>query len=407
MKRIGGLFLLIVLASISGVAQESGGQSSHPPVPEDHFSTRDQTLINIVKSVDAAWFARDFDGAIRFCDQGINLAPKEPGFWANKTSALMQRAGAKYYQGRTSSEAEVKGELIEAAREDIRAALITSSKTLDLVKALPTPSEPILLDVYQFQQVLALRLRAQALYLVTTLVDESYASLALSAIEDYVAAEADEQEKLIAQLHAGEMLLRTRKFREAFIAYQKILLNDSNNADANLGAAVSLIDLGFAANEKASLEQGLDYLSRFVDRAPAKHPIRGSAEQALHYLKQAKSPLTYPRPAGTVAGSRVPSENSVATTSPIVGGVLNGKALGLPKPPYPSIARFARAQGSVPVRVVIDVEGNVIQAQAESGHPLLQAVAVAAAREAKFSPTLLSGRAVQVMGIIVYNFVAQ
>jgi len=87
--------------------------------------------------------------------------------------------------------------------------------------------------------------------------------------------------------------------------------------------------------------------------------------------------------------------------------VVNGKALNLPKPPYPAIARFARAQGSIPVRVLIDEDGNVIEAQAESGHPLLQGAAVTAARAAKFSPTLLSGHPVRVMGIIIFNFVAQ
>ena len=59
------------------------------------------------------------------------------------------------------------------------------------------------------------------------------------------------------------------------------------------------------------------------------------------------------------------------------------------------------------VQVVIDENGNVISARAVSGHPLLQAVAVGAARQAKFSPTKLSGQPVKVTGIITYNFVAQ
>jgi hypothetical protein len=37
----------------------------------------------------------------------------------------------------------------------------------------------------------------------------------------------------------------------------------------------------------------------------------------------------------------------------------------------------------------------------------LQAVAVAAARQARFSPTKLSGQPVKVTGVIQYNFVAQ
>jgi protein TonB len=93
--------------------------------------------------------------------------------------------------------------------------------------------------------------------------------------------------------------------------------------------------------------------------------------------------------------------------APISGGVLNGKAISLPKPAYPAIARQAHASGTVVVQVTIDENGNVISAHAVSGHPLLQAVAVSAARGARFSPTKLSGQPVKVTGVITYNFVAQ
>ncbi len=93
--------------------------------------------------------------------------------------------------------------------------------------------------------------------------------------------------------------------------------------------------------------------------------------------------------------------------APISGGVLNGRAISLPKPAYPPIARQAHASGTVVVQVVIDENGGVISAHAVSGHPLLQAVAVAAARAARFSPTKLSGQPVKVTGVITYNFVAQ
>jgi outer membrane biosynthesis protein TonB len=56
---------------------------------------------------------------------------------------------------------------------------------------------------------------------------------------------------------------------------------------------------------------------------------------------------------------------------------------------------------------MIDEGGNIIWAQAVSGHPLLQAAAVSAAREAKFTPTRLEGKPVQVRGSLVYNFVKQ
>ncbi len=88
----------------------------------------------------------------------------------------------------------------------------------------------------------------------------------------------------------------------------------------------------------------------------------------------------------------------------ISGGVLNGKATNLVKPPYPPAAKAVRASGAVTVQITIDENGDVISAVAVSGHPLLRASAVQAARSSKFPPTLLGGKAVKVTGVVVYNF---
>jgi TonB family protein len=91
----------------------------------------------------------------------------------------------------------------------------------------------------------------------------------------------------------------------------------------------------------------------------------------------------------------------------IEGGVLNGKAASLPAPEYPAIARAAQASGAVQVRILIDENGNVVEANAISGHPLLRAAAQAAAKEARFTRTRLNGEPVAVSGVLVFNFVAQ
>jgi len=89
----------------------------------------------------------------------------------------------------------------------------------------------------------------------------------------------------------------------------------------------------------------------------------------------------------------------------VSGGVLNGKATSLPKPAYPPAARAVHAAGACSVQVVISETGGVVSASAVSCHPLLKAAAASAARGAHFSPTLLSGQAVKVSGVITYNFV--
>lgn len=104
--------------------------------------------------------------------------------------------------------------------------------------------------------------------------------------------------------------------------------------------------------------------------------------------------------------NRIAAEiDGVKAPRTISGGVVNGKALKLPKPEYPPAAHAVRASGAVSIQVLVDTNGEVFSAQAVYGHPLLQAASTVAACGAKFSPTTLEGSPVKVSGIITYNFV--
>jgi TonB family protein len=111
--------------------------------------------------------------------------------------------------------------------------------------------------------------------------------------------------------------------------------------------------------------------------------------------------------AGTYNSAKQTDGSEGNKSPPVSGGVLNGKAISLPKPVYPPLARAAHASGTVVVQVTLDEDGRVISAHAVSGHPLLQAAAVKAAFLARFSPAMLSGRPIKVTGVITYNFVAE
>lgn len=88
-------------------------------------------------------------------------------------------------------------------------------------------------------------------------------------------------------------------------------------------------------------------------------------------------------------------------------GILQGRAISLPKPPYPKAAKVAHASGLIYVLILLDESGRVIRAKSLCGHPLLTEAAEASAWRAKFSPTRVSGKEVKVSTIVVYNFVSQ
>lgn len=87
--------------------------------------------------------------------------------------------------------------------------------------------------------------------------------------------------------------------------------------------------------------------------------------------------------------------------------VLISHAVSLPQPAYPPIAKQIRIQGAVTVQILVDEQGKVVSAQVMSGHPTLIGAAREAALRARFTPTMLSGQAVKVQGVITYNFVLQ
>lgn len=143
---------------------------------------------------------------------------------------------------------------------------------------------------------------------------------------------------------------------------------------------------------------------------------RGASTQTVDLASQPVKEMRLDRivklgSADSITGTRVGDPDLPPPPPPsplpktISGGVLNGKAISLPKPEYPPAAMAVRASGAVSVQVLIDENGYVISANAVSGHPLLRAAAESAARGAQFAPTLLEGNPVKVSGVITYNFV--
>ena len=178
--------------------------------------------------------------------------------------------------------------------------------------------------------------------------------------------------------------------------------NNSNTADGNINVNPSQVFTSNSNQENRistnSSEKPTPKPSTTVENSPkptASVPPKPSIEDGT------PTPTRMLPPKPTVEDTPLPVPKVVS------GGVVNGKAVNLVKPPYPPAARAVHASGAVNVQVLIDENGNVISASAVSGHPLLKQAAEQAARASKFAPMQLSGQRVKVTGVIVYNFIAQ
>ena len=68
------------------------------------------------------------------------------------------------------------------------------------------------------------------------------------------------------------------------------------------------------------------------------------------------------------------------------------------------MAKQTRTSGDVVVEVIVSETGDVMSARAVSGNPLLRDAAVKAAAGWRFTPTLLGGKPVKVIGTITFAF---
>jgi TonB family protein len=86
-------------------------------------------------------------------------------------------------------------------------------------------------------------------------------------------------------------------------------------------------------------------------------------------------------------------------------GVLNAKAIDIPKPEYPDEAKDNKIDGEVTASIVVDETGKVAWAKVDNGHQLLQEAVKKVVCKATFKPATVSRNPISFNGIIKYKFV--
>jgi protein TonB len=81
---------------------------------------------------------------------------------------------------------------------------------------------------------------------------------------------------------------------------------------------------------------------------------------------------------------------------PVSSGVQAAKLVKQVIPEYPQLAVRMRASGVVHLLGIIGRDGKIQNLRVLSGHPLLTQAALEAVRQWVYSPTVLSGKAVEV-----------
>jgi len=88
----------------------------------------------------------------------------------------------------------------------------------------------------------------------------------------------------------------------------------------------------------------------------------------------------------------------------VADNVIAGHLMKRVSPVYPPLARQARIQGTVILKVQISNSGDVEKLQLISGHPMLAPAAIEAVKQWKFDPAMKDGKPVAVQISVEVTF---
>jgi tetratricopeptide (TPR) repeat protein len=232
--------------------------------------------------------ARRWDDAITNFKEGLAADPEQDALWVGLAEAYRLRGAERY-----NAAVKIKGDDagrdagIKTAQQDWREAATASAKAIEIVKKKPasTSTDPTASAQQKQNRLAAFDVRAKAMLLFVSKVDQSQADAGLLAFNDYIEAETDPAKKAKAHNELAKMLLDSGATDKALAEYQKILTTDPDNVDALMGAGLALYNLAYASNDKAKFQEAANYLQRFVDKAPDTNPLKADAKAVLEEVK--------------------------------------------------------------------------------------------------------------------------
>lgn len=149
---------------------------------------------------------------------------------------------------------------------------------------------------------------------------------------------------------------------------------------------------------------------RLIDEADALRTRAMSLQRVTAGIIDAGGPPPPPPPPPPqFTGFDEPFDLAMARLTPVrVGGTIRtpGKTKDV-KPAYPDVAQSARVQGVVILEAIIDTDGTIANARVLRSIPLLDAAALGAVSQWRFTPTQLNGQPVAVIMTVTVNFTLQ
>jgi tetratricopeptide (TPR) repeat protein len=243
-----------------------------------------EVLNRTFKAGNDAVTAKNYDEAIRQYDEGLAADPEQVVFYSRKASALRSRGVDHYNLSVKSTDAAVKTTELEAARKDFQLAADTINKGNEVAKKEAAGTDPAATAARKLE---VLSGRAETMRLLVK-VDPTQADAALTAYQEYIAAETDAVKKAKAEKDVAQILFDSASdaagYERALAAYKKLLEANPDDTDAMLRIGQTLFNMGALNNDKAKYQDAANYLQLFVSKAPESQ-LKTEAKDLIEALK--------------------------------------------------------------------------------------------------------------------------
>ncbi|MEP7147490.1 MAG: carboxypeptidase-like regulatory domain-containing protein [Acidobacteriota bacterium] len=244
-----------------------------------------------LKAGAAAFKAQNYDLAITEFEKGVVADPdyvgSAPVLLNYKGTAYQKRALASY-NAAAVGDAGAKAAAQEKIKSDLSSALEAFKRALEVIeKGVSTANAN--------EQSIATTTRMQVLanildtygYGARIAPDPASLTLAGAAMDQYVAAETDVAKRNPSLLTFANNMSGAGELTTASVAFRKVLETSPDNIDALIGLGLALYSEGWTTTppDKVILQEGLNYMQRFVDTAPDTHKLKESTKAIIEELK--------------------------------------------------------------------------------------------------------------------------
>ncbi|MEJ7849644.1 MAG: carboxypeptidase-like regulatory domain-containing protein [Pyrinomonadaceae bacterium] len=244
----------------------------------------------VLKEGSDAYNAKNYDLAIAKFDEGYSADPdfegSAPILLSNKGLALRERGVAAVVQS-SSGDAAAKAAAREKAKADFTAAIIAFEKGLEVLKKAPpgdakaqagmARDKASILSNYVILHGLMARLQ----------VDAAKMQEPIPVLDQYLAVETDPKKKITTVNNWAGYMNGAGEAKNAVHAYRLVLKESPEDIDAIAGIGLSLFSAGEMADpkDKAQIQEGLNYMQKFVDTAPETHALKASIKETIENIK--------------------------------------------------------------------------------------------------------------------------